>query len=55
MERDSQQGLLREQLEHDRRMRIIDRLHDLIVQGAKGLRKLKGSASHYVFVFEFSC
>jgi len=43
-ETDSQRGMLEQQLDHDRRMRVIDRLHDLIVQGAKGLALLNGGA-----------
>ena len=44
MERESQQTLLAQQLEHDRQMRVSDRLHDLIGQGAKGLAFLNGGA-----------
>lgn len=45
MERyESQQALLGQQLEHDRRMKTIDRLHDLITQGAKGLGVLNAGA-----------
>ena len=44
MERDSQQALLGQQLEHDRRMKTIDRLHDLIAQGARGLGVLNAGA-----------
>lgn len=40
----SPEVLLREQLEHDRQMRSIDRLHDLIAQGAKGLGILNAGA-----------
>lgn len=40
----SPEVLLREQLEHDRRMKTIDRLHDLIAQGAKGLGVLNAGA-----------
>ena len=41
---ESQQALLGQQLEHDRRSRTVDRLHDLIVQGAKGLGVLNAGA-----------
>lgn len=41
---DGQEVLLREQLEHDRRMRTLDRLHDLVAQGAKGLGVLNAGA-----------
>lgn len=41
---ESQQALLGQQLEHDRRMKTIDRLHDLIAQGAKGLGVLNAGA-----------
>ena len=41
---ESQQSLLGQQLEHDTRMRVIDRMHDLIVQGGKGLSILNGGA-----------
>jgi|SRR5664279_39207 len=40
----SQQALLGQQLEHDRQSRTVDRLHDLIVQGAKGLGVLNAGA-----------
>ena len=36
--------MLTQQLDHDRRMRNIDRLHDLIVQGSKNLAILNGGA-----------
>lgn len=36
--------MLEQQLDHDRHMRVIDRLHDLISQGAKGLAVLNGGA-----------
>lgn len=38
------QGLLEQQLEHDRRARTVDRLHDLIAQGARGLGVLNAGA-----------
>ncbi len=41
---ESQQALLAQQLEHDRQMKAIDRLHDLISQGAKALGILNGGA-----------
>lgn len=44
MGRESQQTLIAQQLEHDRQMRVFDRLHDLIGQGAKGLALLNGGA-----------
>lgn len=43
-ETDSQHDLLKRQLDYDQRMRVIDRLHDLIVQGSKGLTVLNGGA-----------
>lgn len=41
---ESQQAFLEQQLEHDRQMRTIDRLHDLIAHGAKGLGVLNAGA-----------
>lgn len=41
---ESQQSLLGQQLEHDTRMRVIDRMHELMVQGGKGLSILNGGA-----------
>lgn len=41
-ETDSQGDMLEHQLDHDRKMRAIDRLNDLITQGAKGLATLNG-------------
>ena len=43
-ETDAQRGMLEQQLEHDRHMRNIERLHDLLSQGAKGLSVLNGGA-----------
>ena len=43
-ETDVQRDMLVQQLDHDRRMRDIDRLHDLLVQGAKGLAVLNGGS-----------
>lgn len=43
-ETDSQHDMLTQQLDHDRRMRNIDRLHDLIAQGSKNLAILNGGA-----------
>jgi hypothetical protein len=40
----NQFGMLEQQLDHDRRMRVIDRMHDLIAQGSKGLAILNGGA-----------
>ena len=51
MERESQQTLLAQQLEHDRQMRVFDRLHDLIGQGAKGLAFLNGGAAVAMLAF----
>lgn len=41
---ESQQALLELQIEHDTRMRVINRMHELIVQGGKGLSILNGGA-----------
>jgi hypothetical protein len=38
-------GLLERQLEHDRDMRALERVHNLIIQGAKGLSVLNGGAA----------
>lgn len=43
--------MLEQQLNHDRRMRVIDRLHDLIVQGSKGLAVLNGGAAVAMLAF----
>ena len=48
---ESQQALLGQQLEHDRRMKTIDRLHDLITQGAKGLGVLNAGAAVAMLAF----
>ncbi|MDD4964648.1 MAG: hypothetical protein PHI11_12105 [Gallionella sp.] len=48
---DSQQALLKEQQERDRQMKIIDRLHDLTVHGAKGLGVLNAGAAVAMFAF----
>lgn len=40
----TQGNMLTHQLDHDRKMRVIERLHDLIVQGGKGLAVLNGGA-----------
>ncbi|MBI3902271.1 MAG: hypothetical protein HY306_04915 [Nitrosomonadales bacterium] len=45
MSRDTDnQTILQQQLAHDTRMRVIDRMHDLISNGAKGLAVLNGGA-----------
>ena len=43
--------MLERQLEHDRDMRALERLHGLISQGAKGLSVLSGSAAVGVLAF----
>ena len=40
----AQHDMLNQQLDHDRRMRIIDRLDEIIAQGAKNLAILNGGA-----------
>lgn len=50
-ETDSQRGMLEQQLDNDRRMRVIDRLHDLIAQGVKGLVLLNGGAAVAMLAF----
>ena len=50
-ETDAQMGMLERQLEHDRDMRALERLHGLIVQGAKGLSVLGGGAAVGVLAF----
>lgn len=44
-------GVLERQLEHDRDMRALERLHGLISQGAKGLSVLGGGAAVGVLAF----
>ena len=41
----------REPLEHDRTMRVTERLHELKLQGAKGLGALNGAAAVAVLAF----
>jgi hypothetical protein len=48
---DSQQALFNEQQEHARQMKIVDRLHDLTVQGAKGLGVLNAGAAVAMLAF----
>lgn len=43
-ETEAQRDMLEQQLDHDRRMKVIDRLNDLIVQGSKSLAILNGGA-----------
>lgn len=50
-ETDAQMSMLERQLEHDRDMRALERLHGLIVQGAKGLSLLGGGAAIGVLAF----
>lgn len=40
----AQRDILEQQLDHDRRMKVIDRLNDLIAQGSKSLAILNGGA-----------
>ena len=47
----AQGNMLTEQLEHDRKMRAIERLHNLMIQGAKGLGILNGGAAVAVLAF----
>jgi hypothetical protein len=44
-------GMLERQLEHDRDMRAVERLHNLISQGAKGLVVLNGGATVAMLAF----
>jgi|GEM_PF-2673804 len=44
-ETDAQTVILERQLEHDKDMRALERLHSLISQGAKGLSVLSGGAA----------
>lgn len=50
-ETDAQMSMLERQLEHDRDMRALERLHGLIAQGAKGLSLLGGGAAIGVLAF----
>jgi hypothetical protein len=50
-ETDAQRGMLEQQLDYDREMRAIDRLRDLLVQGAKGLAVLNGGSVVALFAF----
>ena len=50
-ETDVKANMLERQLEHDRDMRAIERLHVLIAQGAKGLSLLGGGAAVGVLAF----
>lgn len=50
-ETDAQRGMLEQQLEHDRDMRAIERLHNLMIQGAKGLGVLNGGAAVAMLAF----
>jgi hypothetical protein len=44
-------GILERQLEHDRDMRSVERLHSLISQGSKGISVLSGGAALGVLAF----
>jgi len=48
---DSQREMLAHQLDHDRKMRVLDRLHDFITQGEKGLVVLNGGAAVAMLAF----
>lgn len=50
-ETEAQMSMLERQLEHDRNMRALERLHGLIVQGSKGLSLLGGGAAVGVLAF----
>jgi uncharacterized protein YoaH (UPF0181 family) len=47
----AQMGMLERELEHDRDMRALERLHGLISQGAKGLSILSGGAAVALLAF----
>jgi len=50
-ESDAQMGMLERQLEHDRDMRVLERVHNLITHGAKGLSILNGGAAVAILAF----
>lgn len=50
-ETDAQTDILERQLEHDRDMRALERLHGLLSQGAKGLSVLSGGAAFGILAF----
>jgi hypothetical protein len=50
-ETDAQMGMIKRQLEHDRDMRALERVHSLITQGAKGLSLLNGGAAVAILAF----
>src|SRR3569623_1566927 len=43
--------MLERQLEHDRNIRTLERVHNLIVQGAKGLSVLNGGSAVAILAF----
>ena len=51
LEWEAQFKVLEKQLDHERRMRVIARLHDIKVQGAKGLAVLNAGAVIAMFAF----
>jgi uncharacterized membrane protein YcfT len=48
---DSQYYLITKQFEHDREMRVIERLNDIKAQGAKGLAVINAGAVVAMFAF----